>query len=94
MGIFVGVNYGGAKGWKYCWSQWIGRAWGRRVMHADFFTRGGVVGPPEGEGSLAGKLFPHMERKRFGDERASCKYGERCIISLILHAGLGIVSSQ
>ena len=31
--------------------------------------------------SLAGILFPHMERKRFGDERASCRYGERCIIS-------------
>ena len=29
----------------------------------------------------AGILFPHMERKRFGDERASCRYGERCIIS-------------
>ena len=54
---------------------------GRRVMHADFFTRGGVVGPPEGEGEFAGILFPHMERKRFGDERASCRYGERCIIS-------------
>ena len=31
--------------------------------------------------SLAGIFFPHMERKRFGDERASCRYGERCIIS-------------
>ena len=31
--------------------------------------------------SLAGILFPHKERKRFGDERASCRYGERCIIS-------------
>jgi len=31
--------------------------------------------------SLAGILFPHMERKRFGDEQASCRYGERCIIS-------------
>ena len=31
--------------------------------------------------SFAGILFPHMERKRFGDERASYKYGERCIIS-------------
>ena len=26
--------------------------------------------------SLAGILFPHMERKRFGDERASCRYGD------------------
>ena len=25
---------------------------GRRVMHAKFFTRGGVVGPPEGEGEF------------------------------------------
>ena len=31
--------------------------------------------------SLEGILFSHMERKRFGDERASCRYGERCIIS-------------
>ena len=31
--------------------------------------------------SLAGILFPHMERKIFGDERASCRYGEWCIIS-------------
>ena len=44
--------------------------------------------------SLAGILFPHMERKRFGDKWASCRYGERCIISLILHARLGIVSSH
>ena len=44
--------------------------------------------------SLAGILFPHMKRIRFGDKRASCRYGERCIISLILHAGLGIVSSH
>ena len=44
--------------------------------------------------SLAGILFTHMERKIFGDEWASCRYGERCIISLILHAGLGIVSSH
>ena len=33
------------------------------------------------EESLAGILFPHMEMKRFGDERASCRYGEQCIIS-------------
>ena len=44
--------------------------------------------------SLAGILFPHMERKRFGDEQVSCRYGERCIISLILHARLGTVSSH
>ena len=44
--------------------------------------------------SLAGILFPHMERKKFGDERASCRYGEQCIISLILRVGLGIVSSH
>ena len=50
-------------------------------MHADFFTRGGVVGPPEGEGEFGRHMFPHMERKRFGDEWASCRYGERCIIS-------------
>jgi len=40
VGIFVGVNYGGGKGWKYCWSQWIGRARERRVMHVDFFHTG------------------------------------------------------
>ena len=31
--------------------------------------------------SLAGILFPDIERKRFGDEWASCRHGERCIIS-------------
>ena len=31
--------------------------------------------------SQAGRLFSHMERKIFGDERASCRYGEQCIIS-------------
>ena len=31
--------------------------------------------------SQVGILFSHMERKRFGDERASCRYGEWCIIS-------------
>ena len=55
--------------------------WGRRVLHVDFFTRGGVVGPPEGEGESSRHIFSHMERKIFGDERASCRYGERCIIS-------------
>ena len=54
---------------------------GRRVMHADFFTRGGVVGPPEGEGEFGRHIVSHMERKKFGDERASYRYGERCIIS-------------
>ena len=48
MGIFVGVNYGGGKGWKYCWSQRIGRGWGRRVMHADFFHTGWSGGTAEG----------------------------------------------
>ena len=63
-------------------------------MHADFFTRGGVVGPPEGEGEFGRHIVSHMERKRFGDERASCRYGERCIINPILHPELGIVSSH
>ena len=53
---------------------------GRRVMNADFFTRGGVVGPPEGEGEfgrhIVSGLFSHMERKRFEEERASYRYGE------------------
>ena len=44
--------------------------------------------------SLAGILFPHMEKKIFGDEQASCRYGEWRIISLILHVGPGIVSSH
>ena len=26
--------------------------------------------------SQAGRLFSHMERKRFGDQWASCRYGE------------------
>ena len=37
---------------------------GRRVMHADFFTRGGVVGPPEGEGEFGRHIFSaHGEEK-------------------------------
>ena len=94
VGIFVGVNYGGGKGWKYCWSQQVGRARGRRVMHADFFTRGGVVGPPEGEGEFGRHIVSTHGEEKFGDERASCRYGVRCIISLILHTGLGTVSSH
>ena len=52
VGIFVGVSYRGGKGWKYCWSHWIGRAWGEESHAYRFFTRGGVVGPPEGEGEF------------------------------------------
>ena len=37
---------------------------GRRVMHADFFTRGGVVGPPEGEGEFGRHIVStHGEEK-------------------------------
>jgi len=31
--------------------------------------------------SQAGRLFSHMERKIFGDERASSRFGEQCILS-------------
>ena len=31
--------------------------------------------------SLAGILFHTWRGKKIGDERASCRYGERCIIS-------------
>ena len=82
VGIFVGVNYGGAKGWKYCWSQRIGRAWGEESHACRFFSHGVEWWDRRREKeSLAGILFPHMERKRFGDERASYRYGEWCIIS-------------
>ena len=40
MRIFVGVNYGGGKGWKYCWSQWIGRARGEESHACRFFPHG------------------------------------------------------
>ena len=37
---------------------------GRRVMHADFFTWGGVVGPPEGEGEFGRHIVStHGEKK-------------------------------
>ena len=37
---------------------------GRRVMHADFFTWGGVVGPPEGEGEFGRHIVStHGEEK-------------------------------
>ena len=32
-------------------------------MHADFFTRGGVVGPPGGEGEFGRHIVSHVERK-------------------------------
>ena len=50
-------------------------------MHVYFFTWGGVVGPPEGEGEFGRHIVSHLERKIFGDELASCRYGEWCIIS-------------
>ena len=81
VGIFVGVNYEGGKGWKYCWSQWIRRVGGGESC-MQIFSHGVEWWDRRREKeSLAGILFPHMERKRFGDERASCRYGERCIIS-------------
>ena len=40
MGIFVGVNCGGGKGWKYCWSQRIGRARGEESHACRFFPDG------------------------------------------------------
>ena len=48
VGIFVGVNYGGTKGGNTAGHNGLDEHGGRRVMHADFFTRGGVVGPLEG----------------------------------------------
>ena len=37
---------------------------GGRVMHADFSTRGGVVGPPEGEGEFGRHIVStHGEEK-------------------------------
>ena len=37
---------------------------GRRDMHADSFTWGGVVGPPEGEGEFGRHIVsPHGEEK-------------------------------
>ena len=66
---------------------------GGRVMHADFFTRVEWWDRRREKEILAGILFPHMERKRFGDERASCRYGEWCIIShLACQARYGLKS--
>ena len=37
---------------------------GRRVMHTDFFTRRGLVGPPEGEGEFGRHIVStHGEEK-------------------------------
>ena len=33
-------------------------------MHADFFTRGGVVGPPEGEGEFGRHICFHTWREK------------------------------
>ena len=54
---------------------------GRRVMHADFFPHGVEWWDRQREKESLAGIFPHMERKILGDERASCRYEERCIIS-------------
>ena len=44
-------------------TDWTGVG-GRRVVHVDFFTRGGVVGPPEGEGESGRHIVStHGEEK-------------------------------
>ena len=37
---------------------------GRRVMHADFFTRGGVVGPREEEGEFGRHIVSTHEEEK------------------------------
>ena len=64
MGIFVGVNYGEGRGGNIAGHNGLDERGGRRVMHADFFTRGGVVGPPEGEGEFGRHIVStHGEEK-------------------------------
>ena len=64
VGMFVGVNYGGAKGWKYCWSQRIGRAWGKESHACRFFHTGWSGGTAEGEGEFGRHIVStHGEEK-------------------------------
>ena len=64
VGIFVGVNYRERRGGNIAGHNGLDERGGRRVMHADFFTRGGVVGPPEGEGEFGRHIVStHGEEK-------------------------------
>ena len=62
--IFVGVITGERRGGNVAGHNGLDEHGGRRVMHADFFTRGGVVGPPEGEGEFGRHIIStHGEEK-------------------------------
>ena len=61
-------------------TDWTSVGGGESCMQI-FSTRGGVVGPPEGEGEFGRHIVSTHGEEIFGDERASCRYGERCIIS-------------
>ena len=62
VGIFVGVNYGGAKGWKYCWSQQIGRAWGEESHACRFFHTGWSGGTAGGRRRVWQAYYFHTWR--------------------------------
>ena len=74
-------------------TDWTSAGGGESCMQI-FSTRGGVVGPLEGEGESGRHIVSTHGEEKIWRRTASCRYGERCIINLILHAGLGIVSSH
>ena len=91
VGIFVGVNYGEGRGGNIAGHNGLEERGGGESCMQIFFPHGVEWWDRRREKeSQVGILFSHMERKRFGDELASCRYGEQCIISLILHAGLHV----
>ena len=64
MGIFVGVNYGGGKGWNIAGHNGLDERGGRRACMQIFSTRDGVVGPLEGEGEFGRHIVStHGEEK-------------------------------
>ena len=65
MGIFVGVSYEGREGVEILLvtTDWTRAGGGESCMQI-FYTRGGVVGPPEGEGESGRHIVStHGEEK-------------------------------
>ena len=63
-------------------------------MHANFFTRGGVVGPPEGEGEFGRHIVSTHGEEKIWRRTGFLQVWGTVRNKVILHAGLGIVSSH
>ena len=64
MGIFIGVNYGEGRGGNIAGHNGLDERGGGESCMQIFSTRGGVVGPPEGEGESGRHIVStHGEEK-------------------------------